>query len=232
MKPAKAAGLCIIAMLVCMAMTATASAATGPVWEACVKGASGTKYAKGEHEQCEEASGSGEYGWAEITGTEKSVGHGSLLLIDETVTKVEVECNVESEGSFGPGKFSRFEKATYTCKPGKNCEKIIGKVEAKNTPWQEELVETTEKTLDDKTTNGKSGTESPEIVVKCDVLGVEGTDEIKVEEVPQAEKSARSGFLFLELLELIDPNNPRSLKGSLGWLRAVGGGVRALPLGG
>ncbi len=232
MKYAKIAGLCLVALLL-MGMAAAATASATPHWEACEKGAAGTKYKEGEHEQCEEASGTGEWGWAEIKGTEKSVSRGTITIVQEkvpVVETVEIACTVLSEGSVGPGKYSRIEKTTYTCKAGKNCETLEKALTAKNLPWQEELYET-ESSLDSNDTNGKSGTEAPGWTFTCKVLGAEDKDEINGEKIAQTLKSARSGFLFLELLELADPTIPESRKGSLGFLLSSGNGLRATPLG-
>ena len=122
MKFMKIAGLCLVAMLATSLATAASASAT-PVWEACLKGASGTKYV---NDKCEEASGAGEWAWAEIKGTEKSVSLGSVSLVQEeipVVGTVEVHCLAEGSGTIGPGRFARTEKLTYTCSAGKNCRK-------------------------------------------------------------------------------------------------------------
>ncbi len=223
MKSMKIAGLCLVAMLVMsLAMAATASAV--PHWEACEKGVAGTKFATG---QCEEASAGGEWAWVEIKGTEKSVGLGSLTLKDESIVTVEVGCTVKYEGSLGPGRFGRIEKAAYECKAGKNCEKFE-KIEAKHLPWQEELFETEGK-KSDKLTNGKAEPEEPVLSVTCKVLGATLTDEINVEKVAQPledRRSFRFSTLSFELLVLRDPSDPHSLLGSEGLLRANGNGLR------
>ena len=174
MKGMKIAGL--VAVLVASLATVASASAT-PVWEACLKGASGTKYVS---DTCMEASGTGEWAWAEIKGTEKSVSLGSVSLVQEeipVVGTVEVHCLAEGSGTIGPGRFARTEKLTYTCSAGKNCEKVDGAVVAENLPWHEELFES-EKNVD-LATGGKTEKEAPEWKVTCNVLGVEATDECK-----------------------------------------------------
>lgn len=216
MKYLRIAGLCLVALLLMSAATA-ATALAGPVWQKCEKGASGTKFAT---EECGEASGTGEWAWAEIKGTEKSIGRGSLLLKDESVVTVEVGCTLVEEGSFGPGKYSRVEVATYKCTAGKNCEEFQG-AEAKNLPWQEEMYET-EKAIFDKI-SGKSEKE-PDLTVSCKVLGTKLTDEINLTKVASQLTGSWSWFRLFELLELTDIGRPGELAfGSTAWLIAPPG---------
>jgi hypothetical protein len=185
MKYVKIAGSCLVALLLMsMAMAATASA--GPVWGGCAKGAAGTKYT---NEECDTSSSSGEWGWAELKNTEKSTDTersaivGSLRL---KLTKVPVVgtvvilCSVEGTGFTGPGKFSKTEKFAFTCSPGENCEKIEGKVEALDLPWEEEAFET-EKSVLIAATHAKSETEGPGVKASCSVLGVKDTVECHAE---------------------------------------------------
>jgi hypothetical protein len=229
MKYMKIAGLCLVALLL-MSMAMTASASAAPVWQVCEKGASGTKY-EATHEECEEASGTGEWGWSEIKGTEKSIAQGTVTLKDESVVTVEVGCYVREEGSIGPGKYSRIEKATYECTAGKNCEKLE-KVEAKNLPWQEEMFET-EKTIEGKISNGKSEKEGPDLAASCTVLGVKTTDEANMEktaELLDGRRTIRGRFEWFELLELITdrpPDNGLDRNGSVGDLLIAAPAIRA-----
>ena len=176
MRATRIAGVCLAAMLA-MSLAAAASASATPIWEGCLKGASGTKYA---NEKCEEASGTGEWAWSEIKGTEAAVSLGSITLGDTEVPvvgTVEVGCVAEGTGTIGPGRFARTEKMTYKCSAGKNCEKLDGAVEAEDLPWHEELFET-EKEID-LVTGGKTEKEAPGWKVTCNVLGVKTTDECK-----------------------------------------------------
>jgi hypothetical protein len=125
-----------------MVLSATASAAK-PIVEHCVSGATGTKWTTG---QCTTASGSGSFGWAELTGTEAGRAKGSLRIVDrETVVGVsEVECWGESVGIAGPGKVGRTTEVkveTKNCRGIKNCEKVEA-IEARNLPWSGEIFQT------------------------------------------------------------------------------------------
>jgi hypothetical protein len=165
-------------LLMSMAMAATASAELH--WETCMKGAAGTKYTE---ENCEEASGSGEWAMAEVKGTEKAVSLGTLTLkVTEVpvVGTVEVVCSVEGTGTVGPSKFSRIEKLSYDCKAVKGCEKIEEKsaVVAEDLPWHGEAFET-EKEIQDNLTHGETEKEAPGWNLTCTVLGEKETDECR-----------------------------------------------------
>jgi hypothetical protein len=173
---AKIVGLCLASVLV-LGMAITANASAAPVWETCREGATGTKY---ETSQCETALSSGKWAWAEVTGTESSHGSGTLVLSDTNIPiigTVSVSCTGEGKGTVGPGKFGRVTEipsGTISCSAGENCEKIEGKVEPRNLPWQTELFETEGKEFN-TITNGKES-EAPGWAVTCKVLGVSKTD--------------------------------------------------------
>ena len=220
MKYMKIAGPCLVALLL-MSMAMAASASAGPVWEACEKAASGTKFTTS---QCETASSSGEWAWAEIKGTEKSVSKGSVSLIQEKVPiveTVEVECTLKGEGSVGPAKYSRAEHTTFECKAGKNCEKLEKMVEAANLPWQEELYET-ESSVKSNISNGKTGKEGPGWRFTCKVLGAEDKAELSAESTVS---TVQDRVTSMERLVLLDPR-PGDLDGSWNSLRANGNGLR------
>jgi hypothetical protein len=227
MKGMKIAGLCLLAVLAASLATAASASAT-PIWEGCLKGASGTKYT---NEKCEEASGTGEWAWSEIKGTEKSVNLGSVALVQEeipVVGTVEVHCLAEGSGTIGPGRFARTEKMTFTCSAGKNCEKVDGAVEAKDLPWHEELFET-EKEID-LATGGKTEKEAPGWKVTCNVLGVEATDECKGvgDRFTTSTELRVSGILFRAFLVLRNYDEER--RGAFD-CTANGGNARAFVAG-
>ena len=182
MKSITTAGLCLVAMLVVSmvaAGTASATNAPTPEYQICTKGGAEppTKYTT---ENCEVASGSGEWNFRGINGTEKSVSLGTLRLADTKVLgkTVEVSCTGKDEGSVGPGKFGRVEAITeIKCTPGENCAKITAETKPLNLPWQTELAEGGKRTKI-KATNGKGAGWA----VTCEVSGIALTDECTTEE--------------------------------------------------
>jgi len=202
MKLLRIAGLCLVAM-VAMAMATAATASAAPVWEQCVKGASGTKYS--EH-QCLTAEAKGEWGWEEVKSTEKVISHGSLLLRDKEIEilkkSVAVSCTGKDEGSVGPGKFDRITNITeIKCVPDENCTKITKEAEPRNLPWQTELVEEAGK-VRDVITNGKTGESAPGWAVTCEVEGISATDVCTNEKVSTAVENERTKGVEGELLVL------------------------------
>ncbi len=179
MKYLKTAGLCLVSMLMMsMALAATASAAPGkPVWEGCLKSAPGTKYLELD---CEVASGSGEWGWAEIANTDHVVSTAFTISLTDTKTTVgesTVVCTKggRNSGTVGPGKYdrvelARVEKASENCRATKGGCKETGveEVAGVNLPWQTEVFETEKKFLTKLTT--VNGTGEPGWRVKCDSL--------------------------------------------------------------
>ncbi|HXB65630.1 MAG TPA: hypothetical protein VNV42_12230 [Solirubrobacteraceae bacterium] len=214
MKSAKIAALFVMAVLACMAMAASASAV--PVWEACEKGASGTKYTTN---QCTEVSGSGEFGWKEIAVATQGVGHGTLKLTFEFEgVKAETTCESTAEGKLGPGVHSKTEHITITCGEASPCAAKSIKVEANGLPWNEELKQG-EKGVEDKI----SGTEGEaKLTATCKIAGVTVKGTANAQEVPdEVDNFVESSKSFV----LID-ERPGHLKGSLDWGLASGAGVR------
>ncbi len=176
----------------------TLEVSTEAAWEQCAEGGSTTKYS--EH-QCLKAESGGKWSWQEVASTEKTVGHGSLVLKDTNIPiigTVEVKCTSNDAGSVGPREYDRIETITeIKCEAGKNCEKIEETVKPLNLPWQTELFEETEKKIRDniRATNGKGAGWS----VKCKVLGVVSTDECTSEEGSAAIENKATGSELLVL---------------------------------
>jgi hypothetical protein len=174
MKLLKIAGLCLVAMFaMSMALSAAASAA-GPVWEQCREGekAGVTKW---ENARCSIASSAGKFEYKELTTTENASLAGTLTLKDTKtpVGIVEVACSTSGEGTIGPGKFGTITEVSFkSCKPGEHCEEV-GKVEARDLPWQTEFIES-EGVV--RTAIKEDGKGAPGLSIECKVLGVKGAD--------------------------------------------------------
>ncbi len=221
MKYVKIAGTCLVAMFLMNMAIATTASASGPVWEGCTKGAAGTKYTTDE---CDTTSSSGEWGWAELKNTEKSTDTerssivGSLRLKITgvpVVGTVKILCSVEGTGFTGPGKFSKTEKFVFTCSAGENCEKVEGKVEALDLPWEEEAFET-EKSVLIAQTHAKSEKEGPGWKASCSVLGVKETVECHAEKgrIVVSTENKFSGIFVSRFLVLENWVEPRDVYSS------------------
>ncbi len=137
----KIVGLCLASMLV-MGMAITATASATPHWLDCAEGSGSTKYSTS---QCTTAESGGKWQWNEVTGTEKTVTKGSLLLkdLDSPLGVSEVECWGEAAGTVGPGAFDLTTSVTVNaknCRAIKGCEKVES-IEAVDLPWQTEVTE-------------------------------------------------------------------------------------------
>ncbi len=174
MSSLKTVVLCAVAVVI-TGVVAVGTASAAPVWESCRSGAAGTKFTSN---QCTGASAVGEFGWAEIKGTEAARATGTLRLTDTKVPlvgKVTIICTAETIGAVGPGRFGRINAfQNVQCSPGEHCEKIEGTLEPFHLPYQGELFETESK-VEGKTTGTGSG--EPGMKVTCKVLGVSKTDE-------------------------------------------------------
>jgi hypothetical protein len=174
MSSLKTVVLCAVGVVI-TAVVAVSTASAAAVWESCRSGVTGTKFTSN---QCTTASGTGEFGWAEIKGTEEAKTTGTIRLTDTKVPvigKVTITCTSEVFGSAGPGRFGRInEILNVRCTPGENCEELRRNAVPLNLPYQGELFET-EKKVEGKTTGTKEGNE-PGIEITCRVLGLEKTD--------------------------------------------------------
>jgi hypothetical protein len=164
----KIVALCAVAVAIA-GVVAVGTASAAPVWESCRSGAAGTKFTGN---QCTEASGAGEFGWAEIKNTEAAEGTGTLRLTDNVpiIGNVSINCAGVSSGDAGPGRFGRIATiSVLQCSAGENCEILEKKLVPMNLPYQGELFET-EKKVEGKTTGTIEGHE-PAAEVTCKVLG-------------------------------------------------------------
>ncbi len=180
MKSIRIAGLCLAAVFV-MSMAAAGTASAAPHWEVCLNfGGTGTKYSTN---QCIKAESGGKFEWAEIKGTEKTVGQGTLILEINNVPivgTVELKCSLTAEGSIGPGNLARTTKiAVANCTAGKNCEKIEKMGEPVGLPWNSELKET-EGVI--RATGTAGGVGIPGWRGTCKVLGTKQENECVNEE--------------------------------------------------
>ena len=172
MKSIRIVGLCLAAVFV-MSMVAAGTASAAPHWLVCLNfGGTGTRYSTN---QCKEAASGGSFEWGELTGTEKTVTQGTLIL--ETtgvpiVGEVVIECSGTDTGSIGPGNQSRtLTVTTASCKAGKNCEKVESAATAVNLPWNTELLET-EGNIHGTLRKGAGAAGPPGWRASCKVLGV------------------------------------------------------------
>jgi hypothetical protein len=185
MKLLRIAGLCLVAMLAMSLVAAGSASAAAPAWEHCTKGVANMLPTKYTEHQCETLApnNEGEWEWREVNGTEKVVSHGSLVLRDTSATagkiKVAVSCSGENKGSVGPGKYGRITEIPETsiqCSNVENCT-VFKKAEARNLPWQTELVEEAGGEIRNKITNGGAAeAEWPGWAVTCELAGAETTD--------------------------------------------------------
>jgi hypothetical protein len=164
---------------------AVTSALATPSWQTCTN----LEEAIGnfENSTCTKEKAGGDYEWLEVTGTEAASIVGETLELTDTkvplIGSTTVICapgSGEATGSVGPGQYGKIS-TTKVKEPKANCRGTGGckstgveAVEARNTPWQTELVETESKVLAIiiGTGNGEPGWE-----VKCEnILGGKTTD--------------------------------------------------------
>jgi hypothetical protein len=207
----KVAGI-ILAALFAVSMFASASASAAH-WSVCLKTNTGTTTTKWASAQCEKAESGGGFEWSELKGTE--AGKVVSQTIELTDTKVPligsttVICasgSGEGTGAVGPGKFGRIN-STKVKEPATNCKGSGGcksagikAVNAVDTPWQTELVETESKVLAiiTGTGNGEPGWE-----VKCEnILGSETTDTCLAEAGKEEKVQLKNVATGTELLVL------------------------------
>jgi hypothetical protein len=220
MKSIKIAGLCLVSMFA-MSMAFSTSAFAG--WEQCTKGVSGVAPTKWTNHLCNEASGTGEWNWREVNGTERVVTKGSLLLKDTKVGGAvsEVECYGEADGVVGPKTFDKVESVTVaSCRAIKVCEASkVASAEARNLPWQTELFETEGKKFDSLTQDGNG---MPGWAVKCKVAGLPSEDRCTAEgpESQLLENKPTKNGSETELLVLATFKQARKAECSIGGTKA------------
>jgi hypothetical protein len=232
MKHLKIAGLCLVAMF---AVSMFASASAMAHWEDCASGSpAGTKWSTAA---CTTASSTGTFAWQEVTGTEKVVVKGSLLLKDAKVPiagDVEVECYGESEGVVGPGQLGKITSVTViNCRPVTKCEANTVKAEAVDLPWQTEAYSTEGKKLTALTEDGKG---KPGWKVTCKVLSIEKSDTCTAEATETLELTneltnsvllVKDTFLEKTKAKCTEGGTGAgSVKGSIATLLASGGSIR------
>jgi len=238
----RAAGILLASVSVlALSMVVSATASAG-VWEHCTKGKPNVEPpTKWTEHQCSTASGSGEWEWREVNGTEAVRDHGSLLLKDtKTVLGVsEVECFGTSEGEVGPKNHDRVTSITVvSCRGIKICKATGITVEPLHLPWQTEVYQTEGKKFD--LLKGTTG-EEPGWKVTCETIAGKITDECQAEG-PESllleNKATKKGTGELELLVLATFQHLRNanctqgkpgsgeVRGSAGILQANGWGLR------
>jgi len=230
---------CLAAMFV-MSMVAAGTASAAPHWLACSEGTgSSTKYTTN---QCETASSTGKFEWAEPKGTEATRTQGTLILETKNVPIVKtvvVSCSGTDEGSLGPGNLSRTTKIKVEkCTAGENCEEIIKAPEPVGLPWNSELKET--EGVIHGTIRGKGKPkEEPGWIATCKVLGTKQENECTSEAgLVTLSNDFTPGTVgpLLVLSDFIKPNKPEAtctvsgttgdVLGSISILLANGRGLR------
>jgi hypothetical protein len=181
----KVAGI-VLAALFAVSMFASASASAAH-WSVCLAEHSGTTTTKWSSAQCSTAKATGGFEWSEVAGTEAAKVVSQTIELTDTkvplIGSTTVICAAgsgEGTGAVGPGKFGRINSTkvnspSTNCKGSGGCKSAgIKVVEARNTPWQTELVETESKVLAIITSTGAG---EPGWEVKCEnILGSETTD--------------------------------------------------------
>jgi hypothetical protein len=227
-------GLAVAALFGAVASSASAT----PVWGVCTN--LEAKIGLFEDAKCTKEKAEGEYGWLEVSGTEKVSLAGATIRLEDSKTAVgksTVQCgHGVGAGVIGPENKGLITEVKVNA-PKTECEVVEGgckkgeveKVEGRNLPWQTEIFETEKKLLTqlEATTSGKE----PGWAVECNTLLGKKTDECDQEagKPESAElENRKAGPKEEELLVLAKLENKRMAHCSEGGAEAgaIGGLLR------
>jgi hypothetical protein len=178
----------LASMLVMSMAWAGAASAAGPLWLVCLEGAGLTKYSSN---QCNKAESGGK--WQSLgllkSDTVRIVAF-TLVFRDREGQKAENSLITCLAGGLGTGLIEPTNTAVIreakVNEPGKNCAKLAGpcgevsKVEGRDLPWKQTLIEGPEGKLLGKLEADGNG--EPGWALSCKIAGVAVTDECKSEE--------------------------------------------------